>query len=216
MKTTEHTGQILKYLSITPDNYNSEQKYPLVILLHGYGSHMGDLASICESINSEDYIYISPNAPIPIDFGIGSVGFAWSEIGEENHEEILIPFFQEIFDQFNVDMGHIALGGFSQGGIMTYKNGLTNPQLFRGLFILSGKMPNLDDPSTLLINKSQGIFIAHGTDDGIISVADARKAKKLLVNYGYSPKYSEYDMAHQITPEVLTDLKVWLNQILGS
>jgi len=216
METTEHTGKILKYLSIKPDNYNAEQKYPLVILLHGYGSHMGDLASICESINREDYIYVCPNAPISIDFGIGSVGFAWSEIGEENHEKILIPFFQEIFDQFNVDTEYVTLGGFSQGGIMTYKNGLTNPQLFRGLIILSGKMPEQDDLSTLLTNNSQEIFIAHGTNDGIISVADARKARKLLVDYEYSPKYIEYDMAHQITPEVLTDLTVWLNHVLGN
>ena len=216
METTEHTGKILKYLSIKPDSYNSERKYPLVILLHGYGSHMGDLASICESINREDYIYVCPNAPIAIDFGIGSVGFAWSEIGEENHEEILIPFFQEIFDEFNIDTERVVLGGFSQGGIMTYKNGLTNPQLFRGLIILSGKMPEQDYLSTLLTNNSQEIFIAHGTNDGIISVADARKARRLLVDYAYSPKYIEYDMAHQITPEVLTDLTVWLNHVFGN
>jgi predicted esterase len=39
-------------------------------------------------------------------------------------------------------------------------------------------------------------------------------ARRFLVDAGYSPEYHEYDMGHEISGEVLSDLVLWLNQVL--
>ena len=41
------------------------RSYPMIILLHGFGAHMGDLASLAPAIDPTGYVYIFPNAPIP-------------------------------------------------------------------------------------------------------------------------------------------------------
>ena len=78
MKVTEHAGSALKYLAVEPEGYEPGKPYPMIVLLHGYGSHMGDLASLCPVIDRIGYVYICPNAPLPLGMGFGSSGFAWA------------------------------------------------------------------------------------------------------------------------------------------
>jgi predicted peptidase len=42
MKVEQHQGKSLPYLNIYPDDYNSELRYPLVVMLHGFGANMKD------------------------------------------------------------------------------------------------------------------------------------------------------------------------------
>ena len=44
-------GGGLKYLVLEPDGYEEGREYPMVILMHGYGSSMSDLASLCPIID---------------------------------------------------------------------------------------------------------------------------------------------------------------------
>ena len=61
---------------------------------------------------------------------------------------------------------------------------------------------------------SQRIFIAHGTIDDVIHVHEGRSAHDILSGGGYPTEYHEYDMAHQITHEVVADLSAWLAETL--
>ena len=61
-----------------PDGYRDGRSYPLVILMHGYGSNMSDLAPLAPMISREGYLFAFPNAPIRLDFGLGMIGYAWS------------------------------------------------------------------------------------------------------------------------------------------
>jgi phospholipase/carboxylesterase len=58
----------------------------------------------------------------------------------------------------------IVLGGFSQGGAMTYYAGLTYPKPLAGLVVLSGFLPlQTDFPAAVHpANRSTPIFVAHG------------------------------------------------------
>ena len=70
MNVEQHETKDLVYLLITPDNYDQTKQYPMVVLLHGFGASMQDLAAITPMIGRNDYIYVCPNAPIEIDVGI--------------------------------------------------------------------------------------------------------------------------------------------------
>ena len=74
------------------------------------------------------------------------------------------------------------IGGFSQGGMLSYWYGLQHPQKFKGIICLSGKLIFEDKFFQNLNHKTrdQSIYVEHGTQDNIISIFDARKARDLL------------------------------------
>jgi len=215
-------GETLQYLVLEPDGYDSTLSYPMIILLHGYGASMRDLASLCPAIHSEGYIYICPNAPISVEIGNGMSGYAWTPPRDEREDEDLelaaeklAVLVKEVTSAYKIQPGRILLGGFSQGGMMTYRCGLPNPDLYMGLFILSGVAPELDLLQEMLPeDRSQPIFIAHGTSDHMVAIAEARSAHSFLDAEGYTTIYGEYSMGHEINQDVLGDLIPWILETL--
>ena len=140
MKIEENSGGALRFLIAYPDDYSESSKYPLIVMLHGYGAHMGDLASLAPRLHESGYIFAFPNAPLRVDFGGGSWGYSWLPQGDsvsasnvQQAEELVLNFVRQVSQRFNVPNGQILLAGFSQGGRLTYSIGLTNPDRFAGL-----------------------------------------------------------------------------------
>ena len=218
MQSEVRQGAGLKYLTVLPDGYDPEARYPLVIMLHGFGANMADLAGLAPAINSTGYVYACPNAPIAVDLGFGQVGYAWmSPRGQSTPEEIasaerlLREFFDEVLQEFQVAPERAVLLGFSQGGGMTYRCGLQRQDMFAGLAALSATFPDPGELEGRLPDaRSQAIFIAHGRFDSMVSLDSGVRARRFLEAAGYSPEYHEYDMAHEIRPEVIDDLTSWL------
>ena len=75
MKAEINEGSGLQYITIVPDEYDSDSTYPLVVMLHGFGANMQDLAGLAPAINDTGYVYACPNAPIPFELGPGQTGF---------------------------------------------------------------------------------------------------------------------------------------------
>ncbi len=222
MKYERHQGQDLEYLTVVPDNHASDVNYPLVVMLHGFGANMQDLAGLAPAIASEGYVYACPNAPIPFDLGPGQVGYGWTPPrGKATPEDIrhaeglLGGFFDEILAQFQISSGQALLMGFSQGGGMTYRCGLSRPEVFAGLVALSASLPDPDVlRGRLPQRREQPIFIAHGRADPMGSMESARNTREFLEEEGYSPDYHEYDMGHEIPLPVLQDLIPWMTGLL--
>ena len=222
MKAAQHQGRSLLYLTVEPDDYDASLQYPLFILLHGFGANMQDLASLAPAINREGYVYACPQAPLSFQIMPGMVGYGWTPRGAEataediqNAEDALDTFFVEIMEKYNVSPGNVILSGFSQGGGMTYRCGLRQPAVFAGLAILSGTMPDPDSLRARLPQaRSQPIFVAHGTVDSVLPIERGRTAHQFLESEGYRPRYKEYPIAHEISPEVLSDLVEWASAVL--
>ena len=226
MQATQHQGKTLHYIAIEPDGYDSSQKYPMIILLHGFGAHMGDLATLAPAIDPQGYIYIFPNAPIPFEIGPGATGYGWTyprRIPQELRRaddvdsvvEMLATLVDEVTAHYQTEPGQVILGGFSQGGMMTYRYGLPNPDKFKGLVALSAVAPEADTMREKLPeDRSQPIFVAHGTADMVIEVQMARDTREFLQAEGYKPLYHEYPMAHEISQQTLTDLAEWIKSVL--
>ena len=98
--------------------------------------------------------------------------------------------------------------------MLTYEFGLPKPDVFAGLFGLSGQV--VDEGrlrASLPEGRGQSIFIAHGTEDAMLPIGEGRKSRDFLVDEGYAPEYREYRMAHQVSPQVLADLADWVERI---
>ena len=222
MDTHENQGSHLKYLIVYPDNYDPNRKYPFIIMLHGFGANMQDLAGIAPIINATGYVYSFPNAPEEMDLAPGMVGYSWThpdrrrDPKEDAKAQVsLNEYFREVMEQYDVDPGNVVLGGFSQGGRLAYACGLANPDMFAGVIALSAAV---FDPEVLVeklpVNRTQPVFIAHGNVDMTVSVDHARRTKVFLESKGYKPVYKEYAMGHEISRSLLSDMATWLKEVL--
>jgi phospholipase/carboxylesterase len=222
MRGEQHKGKGLAYLTILPDDYDPQVSYPLVIMLHGFGANMMDLAGLAPTIDRRGYVYACPNAPISFDLGRGVVGYGWTPprgqaTPEEvrNAETLLAGFFDEVFQKLNTSPGRAVLMGFSQGGGMTYRCGLARPETFAGLVALSASLPDPKElEGRLPQRRNQPIFMAHGQSDPLVPLESAWATRQFLERAGYQPEYREYAMGHEISQEVLDDLVPWVAKVL--
>jgi len=223
MLTEINEGPGLQYITVVPDDYTPDSSYPLVIMLHGFGANMQDLAGLAPAISADGYVYACPNAPIPFQLGPGQTGFGWltprggGTVEETaNSDKLLGDFFDTVFQQFNVSPGNAILMGFSQGGGMTYRCGLERADKFAGLAALSATLPDEDDLAARLpAERTQPIFIAHGLFDQMVSEDTAQSAKSFLESNGYTPEFHTYNMGHEISGEELGDLVPWVARVLS-
>lgn len=217
MHTTTIDNPVLTYRVREPRVKVTSRK--AIILLHGVGSNENDLFSLADQLPDDLYV-IAPRGP----FTLGAGRFAWYNVdfstgkpvydaGQEiKSRERIQQFVAEVKKRYQLDA--VYLGGFSQGAIMSYTIGLTQPQTVQGVIALGGRI--LDEvkpgvkPSEAL--KKQPVFIAHGTQDGTLPIGYARAAKHYLDELHMPISYHEYPMGHGINATVLQDLNGWLMQ----
>ena len=87
MEARRYEGKSLQYMVIHPDNYDPEISYPMIMLLHGFGASMADLAGLSPTIDREGYVYACPNAPLSFEIGSGQVGYGWTPPRGQGTEE---------------------------------------------------------------------------------------------------------------------------------
>lgn len=215
-------GDGLHYLAIFPDDYDADADYPLVVMLHGFGANMQDLAGLAPSINRKGYVYVCPNAPIRFQLAPGMFGYGWypprGQATDEDYtqaEALLDDFFDHVLGEFRADGGRAVLLGFSQGGGMTYRMGLGRADKFAALIALSASLP---DPELLRPrlpdHRNQRVFVAHGLYDQQVSMDSARRTREFLDAENYNLSYHEYNMGHEIPVEVLRDMVPWMETLL--
>ncbi len=101
----------------------------------------------------------------------------------------------------------IWLGGFSQGAAMALIVGLSQITPIAGIIALSGyvpKHPRFEELSD--VAKQTPIFMAHGTLDSVVSIAQARKGLEVLNKAGASVEFYDYPMMHEICPDEVADI----------
>lgn len=223
MKAQVVEGGPLQYVLVRPEGFEPDGSWPLLIILHGFGASMYDLASIAGALDPSGYVYAFPNAPFEVDLG-GGIGYSWSAdrpgvIPTSNDgasvDEKLDSCIAELLEATSVAPGRAILGGFSQGAGVTLRFGLPRPDVFAGLVALSGFFRDADAlRDQLPAQRAQPIFMAHGRQDPIVPIEHAYQTKSFLENAGYAPEYHEYDMPHTVSEEVLQDLVPWLHKTL--
>lgn len=200
---------------------NSQEKSPLLLLLHGIGSHEEDLFGLAPYLDRRFFI-ASCRAPVALSYG----GFAWFELfftpqgislnfeQAESSRQVLLKFIDELIDKHDLDAEKVFLCGFSQGAIMSYAVALTEPEKIAAVAAMSGRvvpeiMPDLAAPERL---KDFPFLVVHGTLDSVLSIEDGRAAKDFLEKLPVKLDYREYEMAHQVSEESLADVAEWLRK----
>ena len=196
-------------------------KYPLLLLLHGYGSNEDDLFSFASEL-PEEYYVISARAP----YGMQPYGNAWYAInfmGNEgnfsNNEQasksrdLIVTYIDELLQHYPIDADKITLIGFSQGCILSYAVALSYPEKISRVVAMSGYLNTHIVKEGFESNDFSKLkmFVSHGSSDQTIPVDWARKAKPILDSLKIDYAYKEYPVGHGVAPQNFFDLVNWLN-----
>ena len=172
-----------------PDNYNKENKYPLILLNDGEINYLGDLkdTAILVGLIPQNRLdaftpWKAPNLrPSMPDFG-GKLN--------EYHNQVFEHLLPELLCKYSIDESKIAYGGYSLGGLAAVYSMYTStaPSI---IFSLCGSFwyPQFLDycESHTILNKKASLYLQNGKAEGskhndILSNAPILSAKlhKLL------------------------------------
>ena len=200
---------------------NGEPRGALV-LLHGRGADELDLFPLLDLFDPEQrLVAATPRAPLALPPG-GWHWYAFRQVGYPDPETFgaVYPVLMEWLDTFLEENGlahdRLVLGGFSQGGVMTYALGLGRGRPRpAALVALSGFIPTVERFELDLSPPLPPVAIGHGTLDQVISVGFGRAARDALREAGADVTYQETPMAHTIDPAFARELPAWIAERLA-
>jgi len=212
-------GQDSLYYKILKPIQKSQASTPVLFLLHGFGSNETDLLGLAPAL-PKNLLIISVRAPFEREGG----GYMWYNLqfGDGTFKEdleqaqqsskMLNELISKITNEYKIDTNNIFVGGFSQGAITSLRLGLNPPYRLKGIVCLSGRFPDEINcnQNTGNLKKRTHLFISHGIEDRVLPISEGRFIVKKLNECGFDISTKEYNMQHQISNEVLTDLNAWL------
>lgn len=219
----------LDYLEINPkDTANT-----VVIWLHGLGANADDFMSIVPQLKLPASLavrFVFPQAPtLPVTINNGYEMPAWydiyhldrhrdseqDEVGIRRSELQLAQLLQAEINK-GIPSERIILAGFSQGGAIALHTALRCKQKLAGVMVLSSYLPlaSFIAEEKSVENAHLPIFIAHGSNDNVLSIEFAESTREYLEAHQYPIDWHIYPMAHQICPEEIRDISAWLQKVL--
>jgi len=200
----DHTDLSLSYVLRAPKGTAESDPLPLVFMLHGRGADANDLADLAPMMGG-GYRFVFPNAAEPFEAAPGfTFGYTWFDgwPAEPNSvkksRNLLLQFIDEIIERYATPPGKVILSGFSQGALMSLDAGFRTKQKLAGIVVMSGAVYEADPPN---FSPKIPVLIVHGSDDDVIPVLAARRARRILEDHGIEPEYQEFPMGHFVTPD---------------
>jgi phospholipase/carboxylesterase len=194
----------------------------LLVLLHGRGADEHDLLPLANLLDPErKLLVVTPRGPLSLPPG-GAHWYVIRELGYPDPPTFLPTFaaatawLDGLVEETGLGWERVALGGFSQGAVMSYALalGAGRPRP-AALIALSGFMPSVPGFELDLTPPFPPIAIGHGTYDPVIGVEWGRSARETLEQAGAEVVYRESPMQHAIDPGFVEELQPWLAGALG-
>jgi phospholipase/carboxylesterase len=192
-----------------------------LVLFHGRGADENDLFPLVDVLDPERRLVgATPRGPLSLPPG-GAHWYALGGIGTPEATTFHSSYSAaaEWLDGFLAEHGvghdHLVLGGFSQGGVMTYSLGLGQGRPRpAALAVFSSFMPIVSGFEFDLSPPLPPVAIGHGTLDPVIGVQWGRQARQRLEAVGAEVLYRETPMSHQLDPEFVQDVGAWLGGVI--
>ena len=200
-----------------------EGLHPTVLALHGRGANAMDLLGLAPQLAGGAFRVICPQAPLEVELGPGMTGYAWfpMSLGGDidtaaflSARDRLRTFLDQCAERYGLEGHKLAVLGFSQGGGMAYSLGLSEPDRFAGMCILSSWLREGTLAALGVADRVDSLptLVHHGKRDEVIELERAKLSIALLEKLRVPVEYREYDMGHEITSRSLGDLSGWLEQ----
>jgi phospholipase/carboxylesterase len=192
-----------------------------LVLFHGRGADERDLFPLLDALDPERRLVgATPRGPLSLPPG----GAHWYALGGIPTPEpttfrssfrAAAEWLEEFLSEHELGFERLVLGGFSQGGVMSYSLGLGSGRARpAALTVFSSFLPVVEGFELDLSPPLPPVAIGHGTLDQVIEVDWGRRARERLETAGAEVLYRETPMFHQIDPGFVRDVSVWLEEEL--
>ncbi len=192
------TGRSRSWIVYAPSTYDPTQPTPVVVLLHGRPGNSGGMALMTgmnDVAENNNFIVVYPdgidnewNAQFDLSARSISLSGRRSTLPQDD-VGFLQTLMSDIGVDFNIDRTRLYLGGFSNGGFMTYRMACSAGGTFAAFAAISGNLYTelgdhcrRSDPTPLLI--------MHGTADpsvpyqGVLFRNAERGGEPIRISYG--------------------------------
>ncbi|MEX2601738.1 MAG: alpha/beta hydrolase-fold protein [Balneolaceae bacterium] len=187
---SETVGTTRSAIIYTPPGYSTENRYPVLYLLHGIGGDEREwldnatpeiiLDNLYAEGKLEPMIVVMPNGRAMVDDSPGENIFAPDRVAafatfEQDLINDLIPFIENEYPVLT-DRENRALAGLSMGGGQSLNFGLANLDLFSWVGGFSSA-PNTKAPEELLPNPEEAreslnlLWISCGDEDNLMNIS---------------------------------------------
>ena len=174
----------INYLLYLPKNYNSSQeKFPLMLFLHGAGERGHDLnlvkmhgpPKLIDQGKDFPFIVVSPQCPENV---------WWST-------DDLSALLDDVVQKYNVDENRIYVTGLSMGGYGTWAMAEKYPDRFAAIAPVCGG----GNPLTICKIGKLPVWVFHGAKDPVVSVKEGQQMVDALNKCGNDAKLTIYPEA---------------------
>jgi phospholipase/carboxylesterase len=193
-----------------------------LVLFHGRGADEHDLYPLLDLLDPERRLLgATARGPLSLPprgahwYIVRRVGFPDRETFEATYDRAG-GWLDDLLARHDVPHERAVLGGFSQGGVMSYALGLgAGRPRPAGIMALSSFIPAVDG---FELGDATGLPVAigHGTYDPVIGVEFGREARDRLSEAGADVTYRESPMPHAIDPGFLRELPDWISASAGT
>ena len=203
-----------------------------VIWLHGLGADAHDFVPIVPQLTIAKRVpmrFVFPNAPkIPVTINQGAVMPAWYDIvgfdvsRDQDQSGIMASVSKVhhlISDELNrAETDGVVLAGFSQGGAIALRAGLSGPHRLRGIVALSTYLldaPQLSDWCSP-VQQAVPVFMGHGQSDPIVPMSLGQSSHQTLMNAGVSVRWQTWPMGHEVCLDEIQAVDHFLDECVSS
>jgi predicted peptidase len=199
----------VRYQLFVPASYSATKRYPLIVSLHGAGSHGTDnLRQLSSTVGAvidgaqavEPTFVLVPQDPTGDKWVTGSGeapyrNFRQGERPQSAASGLVLAGIDELEKQYAIDPDRVYLTGGSAGGTGTWdlitRNGV-------GRFAAAVPITGANDPSRAAEIARLPIWAFHGARDNTAPVENSREMVANLRALGSPVKYTEYpDTGHE-------------------
>lgn len=196
--TSKLEGQYLLYL---PEEYGGQEKWPLLLFLHGAGERGADInlvkvhgpPKLIEEGKDFPAIVVSPQCP---------KGQFWSV-------EFLDDLLDEIVQRYKTDEDRIYVTGLSMGAYGTWSLALEYPHRFAAIAPICGG----SNPVLAHLIQHLPIWVFHGAKDKVVTLENSQEMVDALKKLKADVKFTIYpDAGHDSWTETYNnpDFYNWL------
>jgi phospholipase/carboxylesterase len=173
---------------------SKEKAKNAVILCHGYGGDGKDISLLASYWRTylPDTLFICPDAPEKC--AVSPSGFQWFDLMDRTKEHTLVnslvaeiklnKLIDEVMKKNELRGEQIAIGGFSQGCMISLQTGIKRKEKINSIVGYSGKIIDTNHLEDNIMSRPN-IILMHGDKDEIVPVNFLLEAKEFFIKNHY-------------------------------
>lgn len=203
---------------------------PVLVLLHGYGSRPEHLASFGERTDlPRGTRVVLPYAPERTRATDAADGFVWwrfpgdlaalpgASIPEmASARERVRGLLDDVVARLGVPSDRVVLAGFSQGAMLALDVALHDSRPLAGIALMSGSLVDEREWGPRFASRrGLAAYVSHGRADPVLPYSNAERLVERMREGGLEVRFTTFEGAHVVTPEVSTELAAFVREVAG-